>query len=296
MTNLSARVRNATWEKVDESVCLIEATSCLTNRIKLLQDVISVLDTVYKASTRSEAFSRALPYTVSVKERSSSANSSPVFLASSSVLPPKSALQIPDSSLPSRILSPPSVIPPPGILPSPISVQPTDAPSSEHRSQLRKATKSSVALSEAYVANTISLEQDQLNDIHNFLGKINDHEVNFWNPNLQVRVTTEEADLLRQPVNYGIFLCSVLHDAQVHHKILQRFARLAVYNLTVQGYSAEDLANAFRGSTLLTNVGATLQKQIEGYIQAGNRYSVIAQELGGLGSIFFLPPKVGHSL
>ncbi|KAF3031810.1 hypothetical protein E8E12_000892 [Didymella heteroderae] len=284
MTNLSARIKNAAWEEWDENV---------------LQDVISVLDTVYKAATRSETFSRALPYTISVKERSSSAHPSPVFLASSGVIQSKSVLQIPDSSLPSGILPLPRAIPPPGVLLSPSSIQPTDAPSFpslEHRSQLRKATKSSIALSEAYVANTISLEQDQLNDIHNFLGKISKNEVNFWNPNLQVRVTTEEADLLRQPINYGVFLCSVLHDTQVHHKILQRFARLAVYNLTVQGRSAEELANAFQGSTLLRNVGANLQRQIEGYIQAGNRYSVMARELGGLGSIFFLPPKVGHSL
>jgi histidyl-tRNA synthetase len=68
-----------------------------------------------------------------------------------------------------------------------------------------------------------------------------------------------------------------------------------VYELSLQGYTAESLAQAFQGVTLFKTED-TLKKQIEGYICAGSRYTHLARKLGGLATLFFLPHGVGSSL
>jgi hypothetical protein len=46
----------------------------------------------------------------------------------------------------------------------------------------------------------------------------------------------------------------------------------------------------------LTKSPFEAEKIVEGYIDAGSRYSHIALELGGLAALFFLPLGVGNSL
>ena len=135
-------------------------------------------------------------------------------------------------------------------------------------------------------------EQQRVQD---FLKKVADEELSFWVPNIQQQVTKEEAFLFRSAANYGVYLCLVLDDAEIHHKILHRFARVALYELSLQGYTAEILTQNLQGITWLAD-GQALQKQIESYISAGSRYANLARKLGGYAALFFLPQSVGSSL
>ena len=150
-------------------------------------------------------------------------------------------------------------------------------------------------ISEATVSKLRQPEPGEYQNIRSFLQKVENQEVNFWNPNIQQGVTKEQAQLLHVPGNYGVYLCLVLDATEIHHKILQRFARVLVYELSLQGHTAETLAQGLQGVALFKGEN-TLEKQIEGYISAGNRYAHIAHELGGLATLFFLPHSVGSSL
>ena len=132
-------------------------------------------------------------------------------------------------------------------------------------------------------------------NICSFLQKVENHEINFWNPNIQQHVTNDDVELLHVPSNYGVYLCLVLEATEIHHKILQRFARVVVYELSRQSHTAASLAQGLQGITLFKSKN-TLEKQIEGYICAGNRYTHIAHQLGGLATLFFLPHGIGNSL
>lgn len=97
-------------------------------------------------------------------------------------------------------------------------------------------------------------------------------------------------------MNYGLFLCFALDGAEIHHKILRRFARVVVFNLTRQKHSAASLTQALQEVGLLIKAPSEAEKTVEGYIDAGSRYNYIAHELGGLAALFFLPLGVGNSL
>lgn len=139
------------------------------------------------------------------------------------------------------------------------------------------------------------LEPTEHRDVRSFLDRIQNQTVQFWNPHIQQHITSDEARLLHIPANFGVYLCLTLDDTEIHHKILHRFARVLVYELSLQGYSAQLLAQAFQGFTLFKSKD-NLQEQIEGYIAAGNRYVHLANKLGGYAALFFLPQSIGSSL
>jgi hypothetical protein len=245
---------------------------------KLLEEIISVLDSIHRRTVLSEAFSIAIPFTVSKKAPSSTDVSAPINV-------PVSSATIPLANVPSS----PTVSLATTVTPS------TNVPPSTNYSQPSKAYRSNAGISEATVLKLQQPEPGEHQNIRSFLQTVEKQEVNFWNPNIQQYVTKEEARLLHIPSNYGVYLCLVLEATEIHHKILQRFARVLVYELSLQGHTAVSLAQSFQGVTLFRSKD-TLEKQIESYIGAGNRYAHIAQKLGGLASLFFLPHNIGNSL
>jgi hypothetical protein len=159
------------------------------------------------------------------------------------------------------------------------------------------APPSKSQISEATISRIGRPKIQEHQDIQAFLEKVQNHEINFWNANIQRNITEEQRLFLDQLVNYGLFLCFALDDAEIHHKILRRFARVVVFNLlSGQGRSASSLTRALREVGLLTESSLEAEKIVEGYIDAGSRYTYIAHELGGLAALFFLPSGVGNSL
>lgn len=246
------------------------------------------MHSVYQRTRCSEAFSEALPYTVLTKAvPSSSIAQSPKVHSCTNIRPASTVFQSPNiSSFP--------------IASSPTHLSSTSVTSSpaEHRSRTVSASSAAYRSSTISGATISRLQQPdpvEHQDVRTFLQKLLKREVEFWDPNVQHPVTTEHAHLLSAPANYGVYLCYILEDTGVHHKILRRFARVALYRWSLRGYTAEHLAQVLEGVAYFSNKGDP-RKDIETYISAGSRYAYLAQKLGGLAALFFLPQNFGDSL
>lgn len=259
----------------------------LLTLVKLLQELVGVLNSIYRKTVLSEAFSRALPYTL-LNHVSLSIASSPKAVVPTSVFAPTN---IAPSSTTIRSASIPTISALPSLSSDPI----TAATLPRINSPSRKSSRPHYSLTEARSTKLERFDVIEHENIQKFLTKVEQQELDFWDPNIQQRITEEDAKLINLPNPYGVYLCLVLDNAEIHHKILQRFARVVVYHLSLQGYTAEIMAQAFQGSGLFKTDG-DLQKQIEGYIHAGNRYTYLASQLGGFATLFFLPQSVGSSL
>jgi hypothetical protein len=176
------------------------------------------------------------------------------------------------------------------------TTQPTSKQQSNSTPQPISTPQSNVRISEATISGIGLPKTQEHEDIQTFLEKVQNREIDFWNPNIQRAITKEQRLFLDQPVNYGLFLCFALDGAEIHHKILRRFARVVVFNLTRQKHSAASLTQALQEVGLLIKAPSEAEKTVEGYIDAGSRYNYIAHELGGLAALFFLPLGVGNSL
>lgn len=130
-----------------------------------------------------------------------------------------------------------------------------------------------------------------------FLNSVQKDPPKFWNPNIQVSYTEEESHFLLSRGYLCVALCFSLQGAEIHHSILHRIARLVVYRLTLNGgRTARSISEDLKGAGLYDGKPLdTLIKEIKVFINAGRRYDEISTELGGPGSLFFLP-HIGHSV
>lgn len=129
--------------------------------------------------------------------------------------------------------------------------------------------------------------------IETLLGEVQQGNVSFWNPSgVRRELTAQQQEaLINAPWSLTAALCIFLAEADLHHRILGRFARLAVFQLSSVGHEAESIAGLLQGIGL----DAGLEK-IEQFIDSGNKYSHLAKELGGHEVLFFLPMSVPEFL
>lgn len=126
--------------------------------------------------------------------------------------------------------------------------------------------------------------------ITSFISETAADETRFWNLGIQAMYTDAQCRDIAARGYTCIAFCFALEGTEVHHRILQRFARLVVHKLTLSGRTAIsiskdlDQAGLSRGRSL-----EELSKDISGFIKAGRRYQKLAETLGGLGALFFLP-------
>jgi hypothetical protein len=148
-----------------------------------------------------------------------------------------------------------------------------------------RANKSSAAVKQ--------MGRTTLNDhkvIISFINETARDETRFWNLGIPAMYTDAQYRDLAARGYTCIAFCFALEGTEVHHRILQRFARLVVHKLTLSGRNAIsiskdlDQAGLGRGKSL-----AELSKDISGFIKAGRRYQIFAETLGGSGALFFLP-------
>jgi hypothetical protein len=128
------------------------------------------------------------------------------------------------------------------------------------------------------------------NKIITLLERVRQGEVEFWNPNTPTLYDVKQSRFLASSGYYCIALAFALDNAQTHHHILRRFASLAVFNLTRSGRTAKSICtDLMRAKMHPEKSSDQLLKDITGFVNAGQRYKMLADELGGLGSLFFIP-------
>ncbi|KAK7189319.1 hypothetical protein PSPO01_04906 [Paraphaeosphaeria sporulosa] len=169
---------------------------------------------------------------------------------------------------------------------------------------LQRATKSSPAFADR-IQFTIRKKRDArskvLSKIQNynprehegvvrFLAQIERGTVAFWNPQIQRSFTSEQKQVLKEtPWSVAAIACVALEEVEIHHHILRRFARLAVYRLNDQGRSVASIARVLQRSGF-----DTTEKEVDSFISAGSRYSNLTKSLG-IEFLFFLPTTVPAS-
>jgi hypothetical protein len=155
----------------------------------------------------------------------------------------------------------------------------------------KRASKGSAAIEK--MSTTTSTDHEV---IISFLRETATDETRFWNLGIPAMYTDAQSRDLAARGYTCIAFCFALEGTELHHRILQRFARLVVYKLTQNGRTAisisEDLDQAGLGRQKSVE---ELSKDISGFIKAGRRYQKFAEILGGFGALFFLP-SVGRTM
>lgn len=129
--------------------------------------------------------------------------------------------------------------------------------------------------------------------IETFLGLVDKQNILFWSPlSIQHKFSAKNREALTNaPWSLAAVVCFFLEEADFHQRILGRFARLAVFRLRSEGYTAESIAGVLQGVGLDADAG-----KIQKYIDSGSKYNHLAIELKGACVLFFLPMSVPEIL
>jgi hypothetical protein len=135
-------------------------------------------------------------------------------------------------------------------------------------------------------------KRDEAEDIviNALLERIEQDKIGFWNPNTPTPYDPKQSRFLASKGYYCIALSFVLDNVQTHHNILRRFASLAVFNLTLNGRTAKSICTDLMEAKIHPEKSfEQLLKEITGFVNAGQKYKMLAEELGGFGTLFFIP-------
>ncbi|KAF1971130.1 hypothetical protein BU23DRAFT_570131 [Bimuria novae-zelandiae CBS 107.79] len=139
-------------------------------------------------------------------------------------------------------------------------------------------------------------KDEDVDAIKAFLDGVREGRIDFWNPSVSANTTDEEQRrTLKEPLFSAVNISLQLEKAELHHSILRRFARVVVFKLCKKGDSAA-VAKAFHEARLhVDRQPRELAQDVDRMVAAGSRYCHLAQKLGGLGSLAFLPRCGGPS-
>lgn len=141
-------------------------------------------------------------------------------------------------------------------------------------------------------------KDEDLEPIKTFLNGVAVGKIDFWNLALSAPngASEQQRRILKQPLYSAVNISLQLENAEVHHRILHRFARVVIFKLCKEGESMAVVEALHQAQLHVDRQPEKLVQEVDRMLAAGSKYCHLAQRLGGLGILAFLPQCGGPSL